>query len=830
MKRFFLRLIIILSFFFLDNTVSAAVKDNLINVKFEKFNTSNKIKFSSATPIYSAIFLSGNRIWFVIDKQIDISKLDWRSMRMIKNASIIQQDAKHTIGCFEILNSADYEISATNQDNDIIINITPYDNSILLDELSKERKITKDIQIKNSSVDIQLYSSKSTVFNFIDPFTGEALFIIPEVVLARTSSKTFVDFITVESLSGIVIKSLNDSLRVKIKDKQVNVSSTAYLNISALSPDISLSSTMLKFDQDSQAILDLSYYNAKPQDFTKSLKKFNTLVNTTYEPVIKAERFLNLSLFLLANKWYVEAKSMLELVHRNSNIIANNDKIKMIVAATYFMADAFNEAYDISSGIDLKDVSIESKSEIGFWQKLCSLMIDKSNNSIKDKENTEFDLNIIMRQILSYKTNFLNNYNSDIFNKICFKVAESAIALEKFDIVRGIINILSKIKLDPNDQKKFNYIYGKLLTYYGDNTKALEVFKGCMDDINDGYYYSRCKFEALNIMYKLGKIQKTDYINNLQGISTVWRGDNFEYQVLDTLANFYNESNSAADAIRVWKMIDSNYPGSYKALTSTAKASQVFFDYLHLSSDSKLAKLGFFYEFKDLIPLGDAGDEIIMQIAGYMLDLDLADQAIKLIEYQIKNRLLGISREYVINDLINIYSHLNKWDLAEQTVELFSKMPLNVTNPVIAERRYLYVEALINNGQMQDAIAVLYGDITPEADDLRAKAFFKLADWTSFNENSEPYLYSIRNIKNGHLNDSDYVKILRQNISYFSGSQLSLLNDLYLDMQPRLKKGQKNAERNRLFYNIANELSNAAEMSQDKKARISSLIDQFVKS
>ena len=93
MKRFFLRLIVILSCFLAYST-SAAVEDNIVNVTFEKFNTSNKIKFNSTTPIYSAIFLSGNRLWFVIDKQIDISKLDWRNIRIIKNVSIIQKDIK----------------------------------------------------------------------------------------------------------------------------------------------------------------------------------------------------------------------------------------------------------------------------------------------------------------------------------------------------------------------------------------------------------------------------------------------------------------------------------------------------------------------------------------------------------------------------------------------------------------------------------------------------------------------------------------------------------------------------------------------------------------
>lgn len=829
MKQCFVRLILILSCFFLEYS-AAAVNNELINISFEKNGTSNEIKFISKTPISSAIFLNNNKLWFVLDKKVDITKLDWRNISIIKNLSIIQNTEKHIIGFFEIISSADYEYAAiNNNNNNIIVKITPYDNSILSDELSKERKITKHIEIKNSSVEIELYDHKSTVITFNDPFTGESFFIIPEVALARTSSKVFVDFTTLESLSGIVIKSLNDSLRVKIQNKQVNVSSANYLNISDSSNDMPLSYIMLGLNKDSKIILDLTQYNAQPVNFTTSLDKLNNLIHITHEPAIKAERFLNLSLFLLANKWYLESKSILELVNRNSNIIANN-KIKMIVGATYFMADAVNEAHDITNGINLKDVNAINQAEIGFWQRICSLIANSTNVSINNSEDIEFNLNVISKLIISYKTNFLNSYNSDIFNKICFKVAESAIIVERFDIVRNIINILSKIKLNSQDQRQLNYLNGKLLTYYGDNGKALLMFKNCTDDINDGYYYSRCKFEALNSMYKLGKITNIDYINNLQGLSTIWRGDNFEFQVLDQLANFYNDIKSTGDAIRVWQIIANHYPGSYKALISTTKASQAFVDYFNTSIESKLIKLGFFYEFQELIPLGDVGDDIIIQVTSYMLDLGMVDQAIKLIEYQIKHRLIGITREYAINNLVNIYSSINKWDLAEQTVELFSKIPLNITNPVIAQRQYLYVKALIHNNQIHDAIAVLYGDSNPEADDLRSEAFFKLANWESFNDNSEPYLYSIRYSKNSHLTDSDYIRILRQNISYFNGSKMQLLNDLYLDVQLRFKKNQKYAERNRIFYNIANELNDVSEMTQDKKSRITTMIDQLMKS
>ena len=64
----------------------------------------------------------------------------------------------------------------------------------------------------------------------------------------------------------------------------------------------------------------------------------------------------------------------------------------------------------------------------------------------------------------------------------------------------------------------------------------------------------------------------------------------------------------------------------------------------------------------------------------------------------------------------------------------------------------------------------------------------------------------------------------------FNLNQMKLLDDLYLDMKPRFKKGQKNAERNRLFYNIANELRDGNGITESKKARLQSLIQQVISS
>jgi hypothetical protein len=79
------------------------------------------------------------------------------------------------------------------------------------------------------------------------------------------------------------------------------------------------------------------------------------------------------------------------------------------------------------------------------------------------------------------------------------------------------------------------------------------------------------------------------------------------------------------------------------------------------------------------------------------------------------------------------------------------------------------------------------------------------------------------------LSDDDTKKILKQNISYFNGKQMKLFNNLFLDFKQRLKKGEKNSERNKLFYQIANDLNSGDFTSnKQKQDNVKNLIKQIV--
>ena len=86
----------------------------------------------------------------------------------------------------------------------------------------------------------------------------------------------------------------------------------------------------------------------------------------------------------------------------------------------------------------------------------------------------------------------------------------------------------------------------------------------------------------------------------------------------------------------------------------TQEAADKFSDlFLNGGADQlgDLDALSLYYDFRQLTPPGAKGDEMIRNLARRLVKVDLLPQAADLLQYQIDNRLNGVSRAQVATDL-----------------------------------------------------------------------------------------------------------------------------------------------------------------------------------
>ena len=142
--------------------------------------------------------------------------------------------------------------------------------------------------------------------------------------------------------------------------------------------------------------------------------------------------------------------------------------------------------------------------------------------------------------------------------------------------------------------------------------------------------------------------------------------------MLTLLGNLYLEDKQYANALHTMRDIVLYYPQVPEAVT-TARQMEATFVTLYnkdgAASMPPLEALSLFYEFRDLVPLGAAGDQMIRNLADRLVSIDLLDRAAQLLEHQIKNRLQGEERSSVGAHLAQIYLMNHQPDKALETLK-----------------------------------------------------------------------------------------------------------------------------------------------------------------
>jgi hypothetical protein len=137
----------------------------------------------------------------------------------------------------------------------------------------------------------------------------------------------------------------------------------------------------------------------------------------------------------------------------------------------------------------------------------------------------------------------------------------------------------------------------------------------------------------------------------------------------------------------------------------------------------------------------------------------------------------------VLNKLLSVYLEQN---LPKEVLKYLNiESTNNLSDRIKISRLQLFAKALSEVKEYDKAIEMLKGDLSNPSDVIRANIYWQQKNWNDFNDNSEPYIYSLMN-NNQSLTKSDTEKILKQSISYSFLDRKRLLLNLYNNFKERL--------------------------------------------
>ena len=362
--------------------------------------------------------------------------------------------------------------------------------------------------------------------------------------------------------------------------------------------------------------------------------------------------------------------------------------------------------------------------------------------------------------------------------------AHARAALEAGDLTLAnrVIDYAVKQSAPPLDLLAARLVQARMFEAQGDSDRALKVYEA-VSRASLGAISAPATLRATKIKVDKGLITPKQAVDTLEGLKFRWRGDNTELEVVRTLADIYVSQGRYREALQTLRgssRVNIDLPEAVKLQNDMASSFKALFLDGLADGLQPIQALALFYDYKDLTPIGDEGDEMVRRMARRLVDVDLLDQAAELLKYQVENRLQGVAKAQVATDLASIQLMNRQPEKALQA--LWGSRSTLLPGPMAIERRALEARALMELGRYDHALEVLGNDQGKDAMNVRADVFWRMKDWPKAASAYEKLLGDRFKGPQEAMNAEDEARLIRAGISYSLGeddASLKRLNDRY---------------------------------------------------
>jgi len=412
------------------------------------------------------------------------------------------------------------------------------------------------------------------------------------------------------------------------------------------------------------------------------------------------------------------------------------------------------------ANLDFSDPSLEDEEEIELWKRATSVMMGNEKKLIR---------------FLHFEPQYISHYPPDMRQKLTIIAADQLIGRHRYKEFNKVLETLQADGQLNTIGDQADYMIGRMLADSGSNDEAVAVFTKLIDTTKNRFVQVRAEFALATLEYETGKINRLQLIDKLDRLRYIWRGDALELGILNLLGDLNNLEGRYPEALRAWKEIITNYPGTQQASDVASKMAVAFVKLFNEGQADKmepLQALALYDEFRELTPVGTAGDKMIQNLADRLAGVDLLDRAAALLSHQVKYRLEKEERSRVGARLGLIYLFNREPRKALEVLELtgYGALPPELQ----LQRNHLAAMAYNDIGDWKTALDMLKDDYSDEAKKIRLDVFWDNKNWKNVVASAEDILASRKDIT-APLSEAEAQTLIRLAVAYtFEGDSLQL--------------------------------------------------------
>ena len=708
----------------------AAVKADL-----HKSGDNMRIEFPFTTSAPAAVFRRADTVWLVFDTEaaIDLTALKRDAGEAIRDAHFERDDGAAVVR----LKLKRPRLVGVIADGPAWI----IDIGDSVTAPTKQLSIARSIAGKNRASIAIPFDGARQVHRIADPAIGDRLMVITALAPARGFLKAldFVELRALPSAHGVVLQPLADDLSAELSADKITVSRPLGL---ALSPtaigqqQLATSFRAMTFDTQLWGFDRNSEFNRRQAQLIHDA--------AMAPPQKRRAPRLNLARFYLARDMSAEALAVLDVTlaeERGADDITGT----VLKAIAKVMLNRPDEAIKA-----LANPQIGNQLDAPLWRAIAYARLGKwadAHVRFKDVDAALGALPLeLQRMALRHSL-------------------RAAIEVHDFAGASKVLNEIQTIGVPDNETPPVAVLVGRLSEGMGRNEDALTNYRVALTS-NDRSAAAAGRLHEIMLRFALGDMPRKEVIDQLETLTTVWRGDETEAEGLKLLAHLYTEDGRYRDAFHVMRAAMLAHPDSDLTRKIQDEAA-VSFETLFLGGKSDalppIEALGLFYDYRELTPIGHRGDEMIRKLADRLVSVDLLDQAAELLQHQVDRRLQGAARAQVATRLAVVYLMNHKPDRALATLR--ATRADGLADELRDQRLLLEARALSETGRHDLALEIIGNIKGPQASRLRADVQWAARKWREAAEQIEQ-LYGERWRDFAPLSDTERGDVLRAAIGY----------------------------------------------------------------
>ncbi|SNZ08800.1 tetratricopeptide repeat protein [Cohaesibacter gelatinilyticus] len=712
-------------------------------VETKTFGRSVRLYFPFSAPTAAAVFKKNGVIWAVFDTILEL------------DVSNVRAQLQPIADDVEVWRSGDSAILRIPLKNPRLTTFSTEGYGWLLTIGDLVVEPTKPLHLARTEISggraaMRVhFESAGRIIRMRDPGSGEILHVVTGFGPARGFVKVqrLVDFSTLVSAHGIALTEHIDDLQVLRDEDFVYISSNRGLTLSSVGANKKADLSGL-VDTDSairETFLGLKELQAKtPVIFSKQRQGLERKLSK-FDDLMAVQTELALSKLLVANGYAFEALGHLQIMEKSAPEFARGKGFRTLFAATEVFAGRPDEAFR-----RLNHPEFESDPDASVWLALAAARSGRWREA---------------EEALPRALSVAGDYSDKVRQMLLLDSVEVSVLDQQFTKATAELAEVNPAYLDQEGIARYNLLRGKIAVARNQTSEAHDAFRAAIDTkylpiANDAW------LQDVKLSYQNNEIDNEKAIDELAGLTTIWRGDDVELEALRALAHLYVEKGEYRNAFETSKAAASSDAASDVSRLLQDEMNGVF---TSLFLDGKanelpaIKALSLYYDFREMTPVGRRGDEMVRHLADKLVEVDLLDRAAELLSHQVENRLKGAARSQIAADLAVVYLLDSKPNLALDSLRRTrqSQLPRSLER----QRRLVEAKALAELNKVTLALDLLKPLDGQDVEQLKADILWRAKRWQETGEQIELMLGD-RWVGNSDLDKQEQTNVLRAAVAY----------------------------------------------------------------